>query len=68
VGAELFHADEGTGMTNLIVAFRSLAVVPKKILNIKLNIEFIIGSFMGTVICWQIPVYFWPEVGLRNRT
>ena len=29
MGAELFHADERTGMANLVVAFRSLAVTPK---------------------------------------
>jgi hypothetical protein len=30
VGAELFHADEQTDMTNLIIAFRNFALAPKK--------------------------------------
>jgi len=33
VGAELFHADRLTDMTNLIVAFRNIANEPKKILR-----------------------------------
>jgi hypothetical protein len=30
VGAELFHADERTGMTRLIVAFRNFTKAPVK--------------------------------------
>jgi hypothetical protein len=29
VGAELFHADGQTGMTNIIVGFRNFAKAPK---------------------------------------
>jgi len=31
VGAELFHADQRTDMTKLIVAFRKFANAPKKV-------------------------------------
>jgi len=44
-GAELFHSDERTGMTKLIIAFRNFAKVPKTPGNFHEN--------LSTFYCYQ---------------
>jgi hypothetical protein len=43
VGAELFHADRQTNMTNLMVAFRNFGKAPKMYLGIPGAIPYFVG-------------------------
>ena len=51
VGAELFHADGQTDMTNLTVTFRKFARAPKNERR-RDNFRFNVGATSNTVLTW----------------